>query len=75
LVLPIRGITIEAETILFDKHYEEQNAIVDAIAERIQLLGGVSIAMAHDVADMTQSQAPQGAGGSTGSDFATAARA
>ena len=39
--------------LLFDKHYDEQNALVDAIAERIQLLGGVSIAMAHDVADTT----------------------
>ena len=38
---------------LFDKHYEQQNESVDAIAERIQLLGGVSIAMAHDVAEMT----------------------
>jgi len=27
--------------------------LVDAIAERIQSLGGVSIAMAHDVAEMT----------------------
>src|SRR6188768_4112619 len=39
--------------LLFDKHYEEQNAIVDAIAERVQLLGGVSVAMAPDVAEMT----------------------
>ena len=39
--------------LLFDKHYEEQAELVDAVAERIQLLGGVSIAMAHDVAEMT----------------------
>jgi starvation-inducible DNA-binding protein len=39
--------------LLFDKHYEEQNGLVDAIAERIQLLGGVSVAMAQDVADLT----------------------
>src|SRR6201981_422970 len=38
---------------LFDKHYEEQNELVDKIAERIQLLGGVSLAMAHDVAETT----------------------
>ena len=31
----------------------EQNELVDKIAERIQLLGGVSIAMAHDVAETT----------------------
>ena len=39
--------------LLFDKHYEEQNALVDMIAERIQLLGGVSLAMAPDVAEVT----------------------
>src|SRR6476659_438874 len=38
---------------LFDKHYDEQNEIVDTIAERVQLLGGVSIAMAADVAETT----------------------
>jgi len=31
----------------------EQNEVVDKIAERIQLLGGVSVAMAHDVAETT----------------------
>ena len=39
--------------LLFDKHYEEQDELVDAIAERIQVLGGVSIAMAPDVAALT----------------------
>ena len=39
--------------LLFDKHADEQSALVDLIAERIQLLGGVSLAMAHDVADTT----------------------
>jgi starvation-inducible DNA-binding protein len=39
--------------LLFDKHFKEQNDMVDALAERIQSLGGVSIAMAHDVAEMT----------------------
>jgi starvation-inducible DNA-binding protein len=39
--------------LLFDKHYEEQDALVDDIAERIQLLGGVSIALAADVAERT----------------------
>jgi starvation-inducible DNA-binding protein len=47
------GPTFYQLHLLFDKHYEEQNAIVDLIAERIQTLGGVSIAMAHDVAEMT----------------------
>ncbi|HTE65343.1 MAG TPA: DNA starvation/stationary phase protection protein [Candidatus Binatia bacterium] len=39
--------------LLFDKHYNEQVELVDEIAERIQSLGGVSIAMAPDVAEMT----------------------
>src|SRR5881396_4219960 len=39
--------------LLFDKHADEQNELVDAIAERIQLLGGVSVAMAPDVAETT----------------------
>jgi len=38
---------------LFDKHYEQQNALVDAVAERIQMLGGVGLAMAHDIAENT----------------------
>jgi starvation-inducible DNA-binding protein len=43
---------------LFDKHYGEQSEIVDTIAERIQLLGGVSIAMAADVAETTRIHRP-----------------
>jgi len=44
--------------LLFDKHFDEQVELVDAIAERIQLLGGVSIAMAPDVAETTQIERP-----------------
>jgi starvation-inducible DNA-binding protein len=44
--------------LLFDKHYGEQSEIVDTIAERIQLLGGVSIAMAADVAETTRIERP-----------------
>jgi len=35
--------------LLFRQHFNEQSDMVDALAERIQSLGGVSIAMAHDV--------------------------
>jgi starvation-inducible DNA-binding protein len=49
----VSGHTFYQLHLLFDKHYEEQNKLVDAVAERIQLLGGVSIAMAHDVAETT----------------------
>ena len=39
--------------LLFDKHFEEQATLVDILAERIMTLGGVCIAMAHDVAEYT----------------------
>jgi starvation-inducible DNA-binding protein len=54
----VSGATFYQLHLLFDKHYEEQNEIVDTIAERIQLLGGVSIAMAADVAELTRIQRP-----------------
>src|SRR5262245_16653700 len=49
----LAGPTFYMLHLLFDKHYEKQAELVDEIAERIQLLGGVSIAMAHDVAETT----------------------
>ena len=54
----VAGPTFYQLHLLFDKHYGEQNELVDAIAERIQLLGGVSIAMAHDVAETTMIPRP-----------------
>ena len=54
----LAGPTFYQLHLLFDKHYEQQNESVDTIAERIQLLGGVSIAMAHDVAAMTSIPRP-----------------
>jgi starvation-inducible DNA-binding protein len=47
------GPTFYQLHLLFDKHFTEQSELVDGIAERIQLLGGVSIAMAADVAERT----------------------
>jgi starvation-inducible DNA-binding protein len=52
------GPTFYQLHLLFDKHYEEQNVLVDAIAERIQLLGGLSVAMAADIAELTNIQRP-----------------
>src|SRR5712672_3333896 len=49
----VAGPTFYQLHLLFDKHADEQSELVDAVAERIQLLGGVSIAMAHDVAETT----------------------
>jgi starvation-inducible DNA-binding protein len=50
----VAGPTFYQLHLLYDKHYGEQVELVDAIAERIQLLGGVSLAMAADVAETTQ---------------------
>jgi len=54
----IAGPTFYQLHLLFDKHFDEQVELVDAIAERIQILGGVSIAMAHDVARTTGIERP-----------------
>src|SRR5207244_7416469 len=54
----VAGRTFYSLHLLFDKHYEEQTGLVDLIAERIQLLGGISIAMAPDVAEETRIPRP-----------------
>lgn len=54
----VAGPTFYQLHLLFDKHFGEQAELVDAIAERIQTLGGVSIAMAPDVAETTQIERP-----------------
>src|SRR5579864_4512176 len=54
----VAGPTFYQLHLLFDKHFETQVELVDAIAERIQLLGGISIAMAPDVAETTQIARP-----------------
>jgi starvation-inducible DNA-binding protein len=47
--------------LLFDKHYGEQVELMDALAERVQTLGGVALALAHDVAEETRiARAPRG---------------
>jgi len=57
----VAGPTFYQLHLLFDKHYEQQSEMVDAIAERIQMLGGVSLAMAPDVAETTLiPRAPKG---------------
>jgi starvation-inducible DNA-binding protein len=54
----VAGPTFYQLHLLFDKHFSEQVEVVDGIAERIQLLGGLAIAMAHDVAETTQIERP-----------------
>jgi starvation-inducible DNA-binding protein len=55
------GATFYELHLLFDKHHEEQEALMDALAERIQTLGGVARALAHDIAEETRlARAPSG---------------
>jgi starvation-inducible DNA-binding protein len=54
----VSGATFYQLHLLFDKHYGEQVEMVDALAERVQTLGGVAIAMAHDVAETTRIARP-----------------
>jgi starvation-inducible DNA-binding protein len=54
----VAGPTFYQLHLLFDKHFDEQVEIVDTIAERIQLLGGLTIAMGGDCAKVTKIPAP-----------------
>lgn len=54
----VAGPTFYQLHLLFDKHFNEQVEVVDAIAERIQLLGALAIAMAPDVAETTRIERP-----------------
>jgi starvation-inducible DNA-binding protein len=57
----VAGPTFYQLHLLFDKHFEEQDKLVDLVAERIQLLGGISLAMGADVAEETRiSRPPRG---------------
>jgi starvation-inducible DNA-binding protein len=54
----VAGPTFYQLHLLFDKHFDEQVEMVDTIAERVQLLGGVTIAMGGDVAEITRIPRP-----------------
>jgi len=55
------GATFYALHLLFDKHHQEQMLLIDALAERVQTLGGVALALAHDVVEETSiARAPRG---------------
>ncbi len=54
----VSGPTFYSLHQLLDHHYEEQVTLVDALAERVQTLGGIAVAMAHDVAEMTRIERP-----------------
>jgi starvation-inducible DNA-binding protein len=54
----VKGPTFYQLHLLYDKHFGEQAELVDGLAERIQTLGGVAIAMAADVAENTNIPRP-----------------
>jgi starvation-inducible DNA-binding protein len=54
----VAGPTFYQLHLLFDKHFKEQLELTDMLGERVQTLGGISIAMPHDVADMTKVERP-----------------
>ena len=49
----VAGPTFMQLHLLFDKHAGEQTELVDALAERVQALGGVCLAMGADIAEAT----------------------
>ena len=56
------GATFYSLHLMFDKHYERQLEIIDTLAERVQLLGGVALAAAQDLVHESRvARAPSGA--------------
>jgi starvation-inducible DNA-binding protein len=57
----VSGPTFYELHLLFDKHADEQTKLVDALAERVQILGGVAIALGIDVSELSRiERAPRG---------------
>jgi starvation-inducible DNA-binding protein len=54
----VSGPTFYQLHLLFDKHAGEQTELVDSLAERVQILGGVAFAMAGDVDESTKIERP-----------------
>src|SRR6266849_7214348 len=54
----VAGATFYQLHLLFDKHQDAQAELIDQIAERIQSLGGLSYAVAADVAENTNIPRP-----------------
>jgi starvation-inducible DNA-binding protein len=54
----VSGPTFAQLHALFDKHYAEQVELLDLLAERVQTLGGVTLAMAHDIAEVARIPRP-----------------
>lgn len=55
------GLTFYQLHLLFEKHYTELSELIDEVAERVQILGGVSIAMPNEVSKhSTIEESPSG---------------
>jgi starvation-inducible DNA-binding protein len=54
----VAGPTFYQLHLLFDKHAEEQNEIVDLLAERVQSLGGVAVGDPRHAAELTTIERP-----------------
>ena len=52
------GATFYQLHLLYDKHYEEQVELVDALAERVQMLGGISVGDPRHAAELTSIPRP-----------------
>ena len=63
----VAGPTFYQLHLLFDKHAEEQLELVDLIAERVQVLGGITVGDPRHAAELTSiERAPDGAEEVTG---------
>jgi len=57
----MRGATFYQLHLLLDKHADEQNELIDKIAERVQTLGGIAVGDPRQVAEITNiPRAPNG---------------
>jgi starvation-inducible DNA-binding protein len=54
----MRGPTFYQLHLLLDKHAEEQNELIDKVAERVQTLGGIAVADPRHVAEITKIPRP-----------------
>jgi len=54
----VAGPTFYQLHLLFDKHAEEQLELVDQIAERVQMLGGISVGDPRHAAELTSIERP-----------------
>jgi starvation-inducible DNA-binding protein len=58
----VAGPTFYQLHLLFDKHAEEQNELIDDLAERVQALGGIAVGDPRHAAELTTiERAPDGA--------------